>query len=82
MRTLGHWVTVLVTIVAGGVAAFALNAWIQTAWLPYNTEGRYFDAAGGIVHTDAEPQFWAVVGCAAVVLACSAGFLRWKLRRR
>lgn len=72
----------LVAVAAGLVAIFAFNAWIRTAWLPYNSEGRYFDAAASVVYTDAEPQFWAVVGCAAVALGTGAGFLRWKMRRR
>jgi len=82
MRALGRWTTIAVAVLAGVVALFALTAWTQTAWLPYNSEGRYFDAEATVVHTDAEPQFWAAVGCSAVALSAGAGFVAWRLRRQ
>lgn len=82
MRSLGRWATMTLAALAGVVALFALTAWTQTAWLPYNSEGRYFDAEATVVHTDAEPQFWAAVGCSAVGLSSVAGLVAWRLRRR
>jgi hypothetical protein len=81
MRALGLWTMSAVAVLAGVVALLALNAWRMTAWLPYNTEGRYFDAEAGVVTTDVEPQFWAILGCGAVALAVGAGFVAWRLRR-
>jgi hypothetical protein len=82
MRTVGRWATMLTALCATVVALFALNAWWRTAGLPYNTEGRYFDAEASGVYTDAEPQFWGVLACTALALGAGAAFLRWKLRRR
>lgn len=78
----GRAAATLVATAAGLFALFAAIAWNQTAWLPYNSEGRWFDASAEVVFTDAEPAFWAVMGCTASVVALGAGLVRWKLRRR
>ncbi len=80
MRLIARWVTMLVAVAAGLLAVVAGIAWRETAGLPYNTEGRYFD--GVTVTFDWEPQFWAVIGCTAVVITAGAGFGWWKLRQR
>jgi hypothetical protein len=80
MRVIARWVTALVAVIAGLIALFAVNAWRQTAWLPYNTEGRYFD--GVTVTFGWEPQLWALIGCTAVAITAGAGFALWKLRQR
>lgn len=82
MRTIGRWLATFVVVMAGCVAILALFLWTQTAWLPYNTEGRYFDPEEEIAYTDAEPQFFALAGWAALVLGGAAVFLKRKLRRR
>ncbi|HVI93503.1 MAG TPA: hypothetical protein VM753_05825 [Anaeromyxobacter sp.] len=82
VKGIGRWMANLVAVVAGLIALFAINAWRQTAWLPYNTEGRYFDAETSIVYTDAEPLSWAMVGFAALALGVGASVVGWKLRRR
>lgn len=81
-RAVARWLAILVAILAGAVGALALRAWIDTAWLPYNSEGRYFDAEAEVVYTDDEPEFWGVLAFSAVVIGGGAGFLAWKLRRR
>ena len=80
LRALVRWTTATVALLAGLLALFALTAWWHTAGLAYNTEGRFFDAEETVVHTDAEPPFWAVMGCGAVVLGTGAGLLGWRVR--
>jgi uncharacterized iron-regulated membrane protein len=81
MRAAARWATTLIALAAAMIAVLALFLWWQTTRLPYNDEGRYFDAEEGVVHTDDEPPFYGVVGCVALALGGGAGFLRWKLRR-
>lgn len=60
---------------AGLTAAVAAWQYAASARLPYNSEGRYFDAAEGVVYHQQTVEFWAVVLVAAA--AVGVGSLWW-----
>ena len=82
LRKLARWAATLVVVLAWGFALFALVAWVRTAFLPYNSEGRYFDPESTLVYYDAEPQFWGVTGLLAFLAGVVAAFVRRTLRAR
>ncbi len=64
---------------AGGVAVVAAWLGYTAARLPYNSEGRYFDAEQGVVFLQQDVEFWAVVAVACGVLAVVVWW--WSKRR-
>jgi len=69
LKRLARWFAMLMAGIAGLVFVFATRAWMQTVWLPYNSEGRYFDDSWSVVVHDSEPQFWAMLAVTSAVLA-------------
>lgn len=51
------------------LAALLARLWLQRTSLSYNSEGRYFDAAEGVVYTD---DAIAVYGLMTLLVAASA----------
>jgi hypothetical protein len=85
-RVLAAVFSAAVALPAAAVGAFATMMAFQSARLPYNSEGRYFD--GVVVHHDGA-QFvygalalvaWAITGC-AVWAACRLAKPRTSFRQ-
>ena len=66
--------------VAVGIAASA--SWFHVAQLPYNSEGRYFDAEVERVYTIDDPAIWSFATCACVATALALAAAGWNLRFR
>ncbi len=81
IRSAARWTALLVALAAGAVFLFALIAWLRTAFLPYNSEGRSFDGVAAVYY-DFEPQYFAIVGVVSGALGAAAVVARRKLRRR
>jgi hypothetical protein len=76
------WLSVALRVLfwlAAGVTVVAAWLGFTAARLPYNSEGRYFDAEQGVVYLEQDVEFWAVVAVACRVLAVA---LRWWSKRR
>ncbi len=80
IRSVARWTALLVALAASAVFLFALIAWLRTAFLPYNSEGRYFDG-DATVYYDSEPLFFEILGVVSGAIGAAAVVVRRKLRR-
>ena len=69
-----------VAVVAGAAGALLTSIWRQRAALPYNSEGRYFDAAGAVVYQEQAVAIYG--GSAALAWIIAVAAVVWALRSR
>lgn len=81
LRTALRWLATLVALGATLVAVLSFLWWKDSAFLPFNEEGRHFEPGPGVVRTEDEPWAAGVLTGAALALAGGAAFMRSKLRR-
>ena len=71
----------LLAAVALSAAALLLGVTaVRRLLLPYNEEGRHFDAAAGVVYEDGAALVYALL--AALALAAAAAAVAWAVRLR
>ena len=75
MRKMVSLATALALI---ALAALLARLWLQRAALAYNSEGRYFDAAEGVVYTDDAVAVYGLM--ALLVAACAVAAVIWTAR--
>jgi hypothetical protein len=54
------------------LALFSASLWLHRASLPYNEEGRFFDAADSVVYTDSAVTAYVLLTLLFAALACAA----------
>ncbi len=68
-------------VIASALALLLGSLWLHRASLPYNEEGRYFDAAHSVVHSDSAVTLYGLVAALFAVAAVAAALWAWKAWR-
>ncbi|HEY0112611.1 MAG TPA: hypothetical protein VGB59_05595 [Allosphingosinicella sp.] len=72
----------LATAVSASTLALLLASLsLHRASLPYNEEGRHFDAADSVVYTDGAATTYGVLGALLGAAAVAAGLWAWRVWR-
>jgi hypothetical protein len=81
VRTVAARVLLGAAIASAFVAALAAVQWWEYSRLPFNSEGRFFDAAESVVYTVDGQAGWAMIAVASFALAVGALTISKKLGR-
>jgi hypothetical protein len=65
-------------LIASTLALLLASLWLRRAALPYNEEGRYFDAAHSVVYTDGAVGTYGLLAAFFGVVAVAAGVWAWR----
>jgi hypothetical protein len=67
--------------VAFTLAVLLGSLWLRRARLPYNEEGRYFDAAHSVVYSDRAVTLYGLLAALFGMAAVAAGLWAWRVWR-